>query len=230
LYYGLITPGAVGWYIKIFYLRKKTKVSIEKCVTNALIDGTVGGLAGLTISLIGSIIFFDRFPSFLPMLLVFFTLNIVALIIFMKKSRANKIFKFIVRPLIPKKFRDRVDQSIESFYEDMPRLRDLVIPFLIESVCWVLLALQTYIFVIAFSVNISFTTFIFIHAISLIAVALMPISVGGLGVREGAIVYMLLSFGVRPEISFVISFCGFTVKMLTPAIIGMFLSFKEKIK
>jgi len=230
IYYGLITPGAVGWYIKIFYLRKKCNAAIEKCVTNALLDGTIGGLVGLFIALIGAIVFFDRFPGFFPIILLFFILNIVALVIFLKKSRGNKIFKYIIRPLIPKKYKDRADQSLDSFYEDIPRLRDLIIPFLIESVCWVLLALQTYIFVLAFSINIPFTSFIFIHTISLIAVALMPVTIGGLGVREGAMVYMLLSFGVKPEISFVISFCGFLVKLLTPAIIGLFISFKEKMK
>ena len=97
-----------------------------------------------------------------------------------------------------------------------------------ELIIWFLLAFQVYIIALAFSINISFTLFFLIHTISVVIISILPISVGGLGVREGTLVLLLGLFGVAPDVSFVISLSGFVIKMLIPGIVGMFLSFKKE--
>jgi uncharacterized membrane protein YbhN (UPF0104 family) len=60
-----------------------------------------------------------------------------------------------------------------------------------------------------------------------VAVGLIPITIGGLGVREGAFVVLLIKFGVTQEVAFVISIAGLIVKLLIPAIVGMIIAFRE---
>jgi len=146
----------------------------------------------------------------------------------MMKSGGRKFFKIFIKPLIPKKYREGIDQSVELLYEDMPRIRELLIPVLFDIIVWVIIGTQVYIIAQAFSVDIPYIIFILLHTLSVVAYGLLPISIGGLGVREGIFVFLLLPFGVTAEVAFVISFSGYIVKMIIPALLGMFLSIKER--
>ena len=146
---------------------------------------------GIFLALIGSLILIDSVPGLFPVILIFFVLYITSLIVFIKKSGGSKIFKILIRPLIPKKYKERVDQSVESLYEDIPRFRDLLIPFLFEGTLWILTGTQVYIITQAFSIPIDYITLVLISIISVVATGILPISVGGLGVREGTFVFLM---------------------------------------
>jgi uncharacterized protein (TIRG00374 family) len=227
VFYGIITPASVGGFISVYYIKKKSKVKWEKSITNSLIDASTEFIAGLFLALIGTIIFIDKYPSIFHIILVIFLLNSSILIILMKKERGELLFRNLIKILIPEKFRTRVGKSIEAFYEDIPRLRDLIIPIFLEIVVWMIMGLQVYIIALGFSINITVYQFILIYMISFI-VGILPISIGGIGVREGALVLLLLEFNVDPSASFVISFVGYILTNLFPGIIGWGLSINLK--
>ena len=228
-FYITIIPVGLGGYVKIFYLKKKSKASIEKCFTNTLIDLTTGSIIGFFLALIGSVVIFNFFPGFFPIILIFFIFNFTAFFVLMKKSGGKRFFKFFIRPFIPKKYKEKIDKSFESLYEDIPRIRDTILPFLIEVVIWTLAALQVYIILQAFSINIPFHMFLLIHTISVVVILIFPISIGGLGVREGVFVVLLNSlYGIEPYISIVISLSGYIVKTIIPALAGMILAIKKE--
>ena len=230
LFYASVTPGGIGWHIRIFYLKEKSKTSLAKCITNSLIDSATGFSAGLILALFGSLLLIDHFPGLFPALLAAFILHISIFIIFMKKERGNKIFNILIRPLIPGKYREYTDQSVVSLYEDLPRLRDTIFPILLELVVWVIAGTQTYIMALAFSIDIPYVSFMLISITAVIISNALPISIGGLGVREGAFVVLLAAFGVQPQIAFAISLSGFLVKMLLPGLVGLPISFKLPLK
>ena len=229
MFYSLVTPGGLGWHIRIFYLQKKTKIPIEKCITNSLLDTVTGALVGLSFSFIGSIVLFNYFPGLFPIFSILLILNILAFVFFIKKRRGNKFFNILIKPIIPKKYREKFDQSIDSFYQDIPRIRDLIIPLLLEVFIWIIIATEVYIIGLPFSIDsfISYPLFIFVHTISIIAIGLLPISIGGFGIREGSFVILLLAFGVKQEVAFVISLAGVIVKLVIPSIVGMIIAFRE---
>ena len=227
-FYITIMPAGLGGYIKIFYLKKKSKATIEKCLINTLIDLTTGLIIGSFLALIGSIVIIEAFPGFFPIILIFFIFNLTAFFVIMKKSGGKKFFKFFIRPLIPKKYREKLDKSFESIYKDIPRFRDTILLFLIEIAIWTLTALQVYIIAQAFSINIPFHIFLLIHTISVVVIVILPISIGGLGVREGVFVVLSSLYGIEPRISVVISLSGYIVKTLIPALIGMILIIKKE--
>jgi uncharacterized membrane protein YbhN (UPF0104 family) len=108
-------------------------------------------------------------------------------------------------------------------YEDLPKLSETVIPFLYEIIIWIVAATQVYILAMAFTIQIPYFEFILISIISVVISNMIPISVGGLGVREGIFVMMLASYTVSYEIAFVLSLAGFLVKTLIPSLIGLLL-------
>jgi len=230
LFYGSVTPGGIGWHIRIFYLKGKGKTSLAKCIANSLIDSATGFSAGLILALLGSLLLIDHFPVLFPTLLAVFALHIGIFIIFMKKERGNKIFNILIRPLIPGKYREYTDQSVVSLYEDLPRLRDMIFPILLELIVWIIAGTQTYILALAFSIDIPYVSFILISATAVVISNALPISIGGLGVREGAFMVLLTAFGVQPQTAFVISLSGFLVKVLLPGLVGLPISLKLPLK
>jgi uncharacterized protein (TIRG00374 family) len=228
IFYGTLTPAALGLHLRIFYMRKKSKSTIGKFLANSFIDIELALISGLFIGLLGTIIFFNLFPEFLAIIFLLFLINVTILVVFMKKTGGSKFFKIFIRPFIPQRYREGIDQSVELLYEDMPKIRDMGFPVLMDMAVWIIMGIQVYIIAQGLSVNIDFFTFILLHTISVVTYIILPISVGGLGVREGIFVFLLLPFGVKAEIAFVISLSGYIVKMLFPAIIGMFFLLKER--
>ena len=228
LFYGNVTPGGIGAHIRILYLRKKSNIPIGKLLANSLIDLSLGLIAGLFLALIGSIIIIKQQPGFFPIILIFLIFNIATFVVLIQKHSGTKLYKFFIKPLIPKKYKTTIDQSVESLYEDIPRLRDSIIPLLVEIIVWFIACTQVFIIAQAFDINIPYLTFVLLSAISIAFIAILPISVGGLGVREGAFVVILSFYGVEPHISFALSFTGFLVKMICPTALGFILSLKKE--
>lgn len=228
-FYGNITPGGVGWHIRIFYLKKKKKVSIEKCLTNSLIDVTLGFMGGLTLALIGSILIIEKQPGIFPIILIFLIINVTTFVVLMQKRSGSRLFRFLIRPLIPKKYKLKVDESVESLYEDIPRLRDSIIPLTVEMIVFILASTQVYILAQAFDINVPYLNFVLLSIISVVFVGIIPISVGGLGVREGVFAFLLFTlYGVPVATGFALSLAGYLVKMLIPTLIGLSLSLKKE--
>ena len=71
LFYGSITPSGVGWHIRIYYLKKKSKATWEKCIANSVLEAGIGFLPGIILALIGSVILYEFFPG-LPLILILF--------------------------------------------------------------------------------------------------------------------------------------------------------------
>ena len=228
LFYGSVTPGAIGMHIRVYYLRKKTRASFEKCVANSLIEGTLALIAGLFLSVIGSGLILKSYPGVFPIIISFFIIYTLAFTFFLEHKRGKGFFSFIIRPFLPSSQKDNLDLIISRLYKDIPRIRDLLFPFTMELVIWTIAATQVYILSLAFSISIPYTEFILLSVVSVIIANVVPISIGGLGLREGTFVVLLSTYGVSFEIAFVLSLGGFLVKNLIPGLTGLIISLFEK--
>ena len=227
LFYGIVTPGGIGWHMRIYYLKEKSQASWEKCIVNSLIDTHSDFVSGFFLALIGVLIFIKYIPGLFTILLLFFIFYVTVFIVLMKKERGSKIVNVFIRPFIPEKFKETIDQSVESLYEDLPRMRDILFPILIASVTWIIGATQVYVIALAFAIEVPYVSFVLISIIAVAVANALPISVAGLGVREGTLVILLSTFGVQHETAFAISIGGYLVRVLFPGIIGWIISFKK---
>ena len=227
LFYGSVTPGGIGYYIRIYYIREKCHATIEKCITNSLIDSATGFIGGLLLSLLGSLLLIQTYPELFPTFLLASIVYLTVFIFFMKKERGNKIVQLLLKPFIPERFKERIDQSLDSLYDNIPPILTIPRILLFEFILWIIGAFQVWIIAQSFAITIPFYIFILMSIIAAMAGSL-PISIGGLGIREGMLVYLLASYGVTAEIAFVIALSGFLVKKLLPGLIGLPLSYKFK--
>ena len=228
LFLGGTTPGSIGLHLRIYYIKNKSKETLEKCLTNSLIESGLSLITGLFIALIGSIVLINIYPELVFIILPFFIFYLSVFIVLLEKRGGSKLFNILIRPFIPDKYKAGIDKSVESLYKNIPKLKEMFVPFLIEILVWFTAAFQVYIISQAFSINISFFDFIIISIISVVISNILPISIGGLGIREGAFVYLLSEFGVESEIAFVISLSGFLVKILIPGFVGLIISLRRK--
>jgi len=221
IFYGSVTPSGIGFHIRMYFLARKTKVFFEKCIANSIVEGTLTLIAGTFLSVIGSLLIFSVYPSIFPILFVIFLFYVIIFVFFMGKKRGGSVINYIIKPFIPSKYKTNIQDSIELLYEDLPKLKDTILPFFLDCIVWIIAAIQVYILSLNYALNIPFHLFILISITSVIVATMVPITIGGIGVREGVFVLLLAPFGVPSDVAFVLSFAGFLVKNLIPGVIGM---------
>jgi len=228
MFYGTVTPGSVGWHMRIYYLHKKSGAPVEKCVANSLVDSTVSFIGVLSLGLIGAIVFFNQVTSWFIPIFLFFVVYVGMFVLLVRRERGKKIVDFLIKPILPQKWQERLDETLGIMYQDMPRLRQLLFPISIEFLLCFVHALQTYIILLAFTNTVPYLPFVLINSITFV-IAALPISIGGIGVREGAFVSLLGAIWLVPQATcFAVSFISFLIVILVPAIAGLFYSFWMK--
>ncbi len=223
LFYASLTPGALGLHVRIYYMKKRSGESIEKCIANSFIDSTSGIIGGIILATVGSLIYINLTPGLLPILVIILLFYGSAFIFFMEKKRGSRFLHILIYPFLPDKYHKNLDQIIDLLYKDLPSLNQLILPFILELIIWTIAASQVYVLAQAFNITIPYLEFIVISVVSVVLATTIPITVGGLGVREGTFVILLSQYGVPSEIAFVLSLSGFLVKNFIPGVIGLIL-------
>ncbi|MCD6448344.1 MAG: flippase-like domain-containing protein [Thermoplasmata archaeon] len=219
LFYGTITPLWVGDWIRIFYLRDESKECLGKCASNVIIDQLIEFFSLFILALFGAFLLSRYYPQLFFLLLAFFLLLLAMAIFFREKGRSEKIFRIVYEILIPEKMKESIAREFNAFYEDIPPISSLLIPLIIEIFSYILFFLQIYIVALSFNIDIPFLHFVLIYPISSL-IGMIPITVSGLGTREGALIHLLAIYGVSPEIAVAISLSGYIITYLIPSIIG----------
>jgi uncharacterized protein (TIRG00374 family) len=235
-FYAAVTPAAIGYHLRIFYLQKRSKSSLEKSTANSIIETTTNFIVGLFIAMVASLYLLNYSPEIFmflfTILLILFAFFSTGFYILMTKRTGGKIVNILIRPFIPREFRKNITSYIDLIYEDIPKIRDLYLPILLDCLIWFIAGLQVYVIAMAFSpevLPVSFDALILCSIISVVAMGILPITVGGLGVREGTFVYLMsTAFGVDPGVAVVISLGGFFAKTVIPGVFGLLISLTDK--
>ena len=229
---GVVTPLGLGDFIRVPLIQKKSGERFAKCLANWLIDQAIELFSLFLLATIGTLslaLFFSEYRSlFIPVVTVFSILLMVALL-FVGNQRGKKLFGLLSKLILPEKYRNWLDEHLDAFYDEMPKIRKLLYPFSVEVLMYSLMFLQIYL--IAFSLNIKVPVlwFIILYAIASL-IGQIPVTVGGLGTREGALIGLFSLFGVQPHQIVAVSLMGYIVTMLVPAATGAVLSFTLKQK
>ena len=229
LFYGTITPLWIGDAIRIFYVKEASKKSWGKCIANYTLDQLIEFFSLYILAIIGSILLIQVFPTLSITLIIIFILILSISLVLKNGKIGKKFFNFIYRTILPEKMKDKVETYSNEFYKDMPSLKFLLIPLAIEIFSYSLFFLQIYIVAIALHVNAPLYSFIFIYPIASL-IGQIPITISGFGTREGALINLFKIFGVGSTQIVTVSLTSYIITFLIPVIIGMYYSFKIKLK
>ncbi len=191
-YFGFITPSRVGESIKIIYLQDRENIP-KRVSTLAYLYDRFQDLYFMAVMGILSFVFILKLP--VNTYLIIFAL-IMLFLFFIK----NKIIE-----ILAKKFDIQNIQNLN--------LKSDIVLFFQNGFIYLFYFLQYYCLALSLGVDIDFFYLSAVTVIGALA-SLIPISISGLGIREGVFIYYLVKMGVDKESAFLISFLdnfGFTI-------------------
>jgi len=225
-FYGFITPGGVGVYTRCIYLSEESRVPLPKCISNIIIFNTVEFIAVLSIGAIGAIYLSSIFPNLIYVIIITIVIVIALFLFFFKHKRSRILFKKLVQLRIFSTLKDKLEDSIATFHEDLPRFQDVLVPYGISIFHWSLRYVLMFFIAKLFSIEIPFIYFIMIMAVSEVIVSI-PVSIYALGTRELSLITMFKLWDISNEQIVSFSLFWFLIIWVTPSIIGAFVTFFE---
>ena len=215
--FGFVTPGRIGEFIKGKFLADKSKAGYFRSFLTAVVDKIFDLAALLGLAFLGTA-FLDIDMPFSGLLVLPFALY--AAILVLTWLFFNKTLK-LAKYFIPGKYKDsiRLLRITREFY-----LSSLGMSFLI----WAFLSMTAFFVLKALGIaEISLLTVIV--AVPLMALSSqIPISLGGIGVRELVAIYFFSIMGVAAEKSAAFSLIYTFVSFAVPAVIGAILYVRAK--
>lgn len=228
-FYGFITPGGFGAYLCAIYLKNESKTPLPKCVSNIITYNTIDYITIFILGAIGGLFLLGQYPYlFLLILLLLFGISFL-FVFYLRQKTSKNLFQRLLRTQIFEYIQQYVEDPIESFYEDLPSLKSLILPFLVSFLSWVVFYTVLYFIAGLFDIHIPYVIFIFMLAITS-SIAIIPISVYGLGTRDAVLVALFSFYDIPPENSISFTLFWFTLFLITPSIIGAFVTVFENKK
>lgn len=206
IFLSFITPGHVGDFSKMFYLKSINRVSYE----NGFIINIVDRLFDLSVLILFS--FFcisDTLHSKLGLLVVFLLL-LTIIIFYLIFKNIVPLIRLLKRLLI--KLRIKIFSKNEITQDSQPpfdvSIRKIGLPWAISLVPNIMIFYQGYYIANILAININFLYISGIFALANI-ISLVPITILGLGTRDATLITMLKPFGYSSVVALSISFSYF---------------------
>jgi len=213
---GMVTPGRVGEISRAFFIRGSDRIKI---LGYTIIDRVYSLLVTILFGLLSVaylLVFNFKFSIFLliPILVITFFFLIVVLY-FAINPELFRSFVYNINIILPK--REKIKRFL-SLFDEFTRGKALIV-FIYSSVTFFIYITQFYIFVNAFQ-RISIFPGYLSSIATIFTKSLIPVSVGDLGVREGASIFFFSRFSINSSSAFDSSILLFSVNVFLPAVIG----------
>lgn len=228
IFQGLILPSSQGQdFMRIFYIEKRHPENRGYAGATIIIERMIGFVVLCIMSLSFSI-FFVEFPNRKVILLVLGIITIVLFLIitlFLNKEYCERISK----KNFSNKYISKVFSYLNKLYRAIayfPYRKVLFSSILL--ICIFQLSTITVVYFIfkACGYNIPLYQHISIYPIISI-LSMLPITISGLGIREGFFVYFYSHLGISSDSLVIMSLLNFMIIVLTPTLLGFVISLFE---
>jgi hypothetical protein len=221
LFYGLILPGGniTGGAIRFYKLSSQDKKMAEALASLALDRVT----ATVALCVVGIVFWLIHLPSnsgylLFIMAVVLFGLILLSLSILVGKNPLPATMN------IGLKNNSLISRGIKTFLDTMKRFQRISlgsIAFIlsISIISQILGVIVYYILASSLNIDISFLALGWIRCI-VVLITMIPISVSGVGIREGSILLLLRNYGIREEDALAFSLLIFAVTIVMIGLIG----------
>jgi uncharacterized protein (TIRG00374 family) len=216
-FYSMFTPGSIGGDVyRVIVLGQELEArdipAATLTATAAVATERLLGLMGLLpVGLAGFSVLSVRLPGQREFIAVLSALGIAAASTpFWMRPRVLRFFRAPYEWLVSLRFlrRLKLDERLEHLYNAAALYLDrpwtLIAPFLLSILSRLIWVAAAYLTGRAIGVRLSYAHYMAVLAITEI-VRMLPISLGGIGVREGTFIVLLAPFGVPSEQAFMLS-------------------------
>lgn len=190
---GLLAPGKIGDFSLVYFL-KKENIPLGRGIVIPLIDKLVTIIVLSILSIVGFFVFFTGMDAL--KLMVLLLIGFLVIVFFITDLGRTLIKKYILRKYSIK-FKGF---SKTFFYFLKKKKRILFLNFLLTITRVIITSMIYFVLFISLGQKINLIYIILINAIGTI-IALIPITISGLGIREVTAVFLYNQIGVLNEIT-----------------------------
>lgn len=232
IFYSVVLPGQIaGEVMKIYRLGKK---NIEIIAASVLVDRIIGLVAILVVANLGFLLASNDFSPNFSFIFLGLTVFLVIFLFSLQVNLFNRFFFGLVQYLSKKTLRFRwlfskFELFLVAWLSYTKSYYRLFLCLVMGILFQLLLVLVVYILAREINIYIQFFDWCWIFAVVSFAV-LLPITIGGFGVREGVFVSALNLFGVPVEKAIALSFAVFGITLLGVLIGFIFEAFSRDIE
>lgn len=216
MFMGIITPGRIGDFAKVYYLNSDCSVPIGRGFSSVFVDRMLDFGFLLLTGIVGGLVFSIR-GDILQMLLLVFTLVLLGTGVFI----LGEPIKWL-SSLLPRYIRDRGGYTLNEFsngFRDVLTARFLK-TVLISAGVFIIFYVQCFILARGLNIDIEFFKLsIYIAIMSIIT--LVPISISGIGTRDIALIYFFSIEGLPQETAVAYSFIYLMLFSVFTALLGL---------
>ncbi len=211
---GTFVPSGIGGDIFRAYSLYKKGANPSQTISSVFVERIISLLSSLVIASAGVLLYYKLMhdSSVLQSVLITVAIFVFFLLAMMNKAVMQFFFSGFQLLKLPRlqKYMEKVYAEFIDYHAHKPRLLYiLILSFLFQFVR----VLVTYAGSLALHQNIDLVYF-FIFVPLIILVALLPISVGGIGVREGAFVYFFSQVGMSTAEAFTLSLLLYALNLI----------------
>lgn len=227
LYSNLFPTNIGGDAYRVYDLYKNKNVTLNKNISAIVMERFMGMLSGtiyLLISLfLGMYNHLNRY-----MIIGLFILSFVIILIFfiLIRPKAFKIDKFFKRFKLLSKLEPKFNSFHKTFISYKYKVRFLLICFGYSLLIHMVSFISFYFVSLSIKLNLSFFSFFFIIPV-ITLVTNIPISIGGIGVRENTLVFILKKLGVAADKALYFSLIILFIIILNALLGGLVYFFKN---
>ncbi len=197
-FYNNLLPSNIGGdFYKIYDVHKNKDVPLSKSVSAVIMERFFSVIAIIVFFAVTAFSLYDMLKNSIIIIAVFLAFALLVFIVVLRPKlfRIDRLFKRFKRL-------QKIEKGIESFNDAVDLFRHkwvhitlgIVITFAAQCFFMVIY----YFLSLAMGMDIGFMAFVFIVPVVFVLTGI-PVSIGGLGVRENTVVFLLNRFGVSNE-------------------------------
>lgn len=197
--FSTITPGKLGDFIKVFYI-KDDRCGLGKSLATVVIDRLIDIVMLVSIAMVGIYgfsVFYHREIISVSTLVLLIAGVISGIYIVLNKSVLSALLKPFFNLFVPQHYKSKISlyyndffTGLFAFYYDRHRFYSSI---LVGIISWIPTFIYGYL--LALSISIDIGIFFFVLVIPIISLLdLLPISISGIGTRDVALIFL---FGLK---------------------------------
>ena len=200
LFLGSVTPGRIGEIIRVYYIKNKGYSSAKGLFT-VFVDRLLDIISLLAIGYFGTLFLLGIHAKYF----IIISLAIVSFIgliprLYLIRKKVKELLKWLINFLVPVKNTETLLRNVDIFMKSFQNMKliDYLLVVSITLFSWVFYYLEMYIFTKALGLEISFLNITAIVSVTAL-VALIPITIAGIGTRDAALVLLFSQLNLSKE-------------------------------
>jgi len=220
--YGILTPGRIGSFLRIKFLKDKTGKSLGFCSSSVILDRIIDTTCLFFLAFLGSLFIIKNFSNLYILFSVLIVVIIAGTIIILNRNLTRFFIKRAYKLFIPKKFKMKTKEVFDSFYDHMPSKKSIILSLVLSILVWFATYSQGYLLALALNIEIPFISYSLLYPIAGV-ISMLPITISGFGTREAALIVLFSQYSIPAAKIVSMSLLGTILNMYIPALLVLLL-------